>query len=172
MKYNEYTQTYDVCFGDLSKKRQNRILEQRLSKAKENYDFLYDCLEEIKTNMEHVNKILELLTIFKDKDNTQTIIELEKITDTLYTAINYATKEKNFLQDREDIKKLDKETLDLLDNINIDTILRRIETLNNLEKELNKEMEEKNFNITAHLKKKKEIEETKETKETKKEENL
>ena len=113
MKYNKYTQTYEVCFGDLSKKRQNRILELKLSKAKENYNFLYDCLKEIKANMEHVNKILELLTIFKDKDNTQTIIELEKITDTLYTAINYATQKKDFLQDRdrEDLKNSDKETL-------------------------------------------------------------
>ena len=52
MKYNKYTQTYEVCFGDLSKKRQNMILELRLSKAKENYNFLYDCLEEIKANMD------------------------------------------------------------------------------------------------------------------------
>lgn len=147
MKYNKYTQTYEVCFGDLSKKRQNRILELKLSKAKENYNFLYDCLKEIKANMEHVNKILELLTIFKDKDNTQTIIELEKITDTLYTAINYATQKKDFLQDREDredLKNSDKETLKILNRINTETILRRIATLNSLEKELDKENEEEN----------------------------
>lgn len=144
MKYNKYTQTYEVCFGDLSKKRQNMILELRLSKAKENYNFLYDCLKEIKANMEHVNKILELLTIFKDKDNTQTIIELEKITDTLYTAINYATQKKDFLQDREDLKNSDKETLKILNRINTETILRRIATLNSLEKELDKENEEEN----------------------------
>lgn len=144
MKYNKYTQTYEVCFGDLSKKRQNMILELRLSKAKENYNFLYDCLEEIKANMEHINKILELLTIFKDKNNTQTIIELEKITDTLYTAINYATQKKDFLQDREDLKNSDKETLKILNRINTETILRRIATLNSLEKELDKENEEEN----------------------------
>lgn len=147
MKYNKYTQTYEVCFGDLSKKRQNRILELKLSKAKENYNFLYDCLKEIKANMEHVNKILELLTIFKDKDNTQTIIELEKITNTLYTAINYATQKKDFLQDREDredLKNSDKETLKILNRINTETILRRIATLNSLEKELDKENEEEN----------------------------
>lgn len=144
MKYNKYTQTYEVCFGDLSKKRQNRILELKLSKAKENYNFLYDCLEEIKANMEHINKILELLTIFKDKNNTQTIIELEKITDTLYTAINYATQKKDFLQDREDLKNSDKETLKILNRINTETILRRIATLNSLEKELDKENEEEN----------------------------
>lgn len=144
MKYNKYTQTYEVCFGDLSKKRQNMILELRLSKAKENYNFLYDCLKEIKANMEHINKILELLTIFKDKNNTQTIIELEKITDTLYTAINYATQKKDFLQDREDLKNSDKETLKILNRINTETILRRIATLNSLEKELDKENEEEN----------------------------